>query len=331
MKKIAIITGGTAGHVFPAIALAKELQKENTVKIITDERGAKFIDDSFETVILPIRRFSKKTFLFKGIWLLIKSIIAIKDSKKTIFFGSYASFFPYIASFLLGKKRIIYQLDSHITRLNRILIPSAHHVLYAFAQTNFEIFRKKINKTCCGIPLRDEFEYEFPKNKITTQIAIIGGSLGSNYWKELLNYLFENLDLHLQKKLKFKIQSKNTSTKEFEDNKNIEFKEFYNTSELFKESDLVISRAGATSICEISAIGRPCALFAWEKSLENHQEKNAINYSKISKATINSKKEVLELIEKLQSFKYKLKLSQKAADAFPQYAKIRAAKIIQKI
>jgi len=274
--QIIFCAGGTAGHTFPAAALAKEVKDSGRVTaLITDLRGAKYVKDEFDYVYkLPISRLGLAYFL-KAPYMMLKSLWFVLRARKVVCFGGYVSLFPFIAAIILRKERIVYQLDSHITRLNRLLIPFATTVLYGFAQTNF---RKPKNTYCFGIPVRKGFEFSFIKKGDYLNIAIIGGSLGSTYWQDLLVETLSMVPEHVRKTIRLFIQTRE-STQALDRFKlaSIESKPFYDTAELFSKSHLIIARAGATSIAEISSVARAAYLVPWENAVENHQYENARN------------------------------------------------------
>lgn len=325
---IVLCAGGTAGHVFPALALAEKLGSKNC-KIITDKRGEKYItkEAKLEKTTLPIRALNYKFFL-KSFALFFKSISAIKKSKIVVSFGGYTSLFPFLAAKIMRKKFYIYQLDSHVTRLHRFISKYSDKIFCSFPQTNF--FKIKNTPIFSGIPLRQNFEFSpIPKFEGKLKISIIGGSLGSNFWEQLISSVLHELK-DLSKKISLTIQTKKEPKflKKFE-LADLNWAEFYETAQLFKESHLIISRAGASTISEISAIGRPAFLVPWGKSMENHQQKNAENYSKISKCEYGNEKDYLLLANLIRKIfldpKNLNRLSESAATALPQYASHKAA------
>jgi len=322
---IIFAAGGTAGHIFPAAALASELKNYGlTTRLIVDKRGSKFIqkdNESFDDMItLPISRLNWIYFL-KSPYLLLKSLYTIKNAKQVICFGGYTSLFPFLAALILRKERIIYQLDSHITRLNRLLIPFANKVFYGFAQTNLKNYKKSY---CFGIPVRKGFEFSFIKKDKTLNIAIIGGSLGSNYWQSLISQAMEFIPDHIRSSISLKIQTNQSIDflKKF-NLSSLEKQEFYDTAKLFTASHLIIARAGAASIAEISSIARAAYLVPWNRSIENHQYKNAKNYSHFKGAEFgNDPKQLAEYIIKIaESNEFFYQICANASLSLPQFAK----------
>lgn len=329
MKKIIFVAGGTAGHVFPAVALSMQFKKtfENNVQtvLITDLRGAKFTNNEFdEIVVLPIERFGIKFFLISP-YLFLKSFFKIFKAEKIFFFGGYTTIFPFLSAFFQKKERIIIQLDSYVTRLNKLLIPIANKVFYSFAQTKLPSFK---NSFTIGPLIRDQFKFSYKKHDLNKfVITIVGGSLGSNYWKNLLKEALKHLNNSDLEKIELNIQT----------NENIDFlnniglglkkinrqKFFKNIHEIFATSDLIISRAGANTIFEISTIGRPAFLCPWKKAMQNHQYYNAKSYAKFSEIEFGEDPLILSAyIKKLmQDEAYYNKISKNSSSTFLPFGK----------
>ncbi len=333
MKKrdhIIFCAGGTAGHTFPAAALAKEIKDHGyKTTLITDLRGAKYVNDEFTRVnILPIARLGLGYFL-KSPYLMLKSGLIVFKCDKVVCFGGYVSLFPFIAATILRKETIIYQLDSHVTRLNRVLIPFATDVIYGFAQTNL---KQRRNTYCFGIPVRKGFEFSFIKKGEYLNIAVVGGSLGSAYWKKLIIDTLENLPEKMRHTIRLYIQTKDDIKGMFDKYNlaSVESKTFYDTAKLFSKCHLIIARAGATSIAEISSVARAAYLVPWESAVENHQYENARSYAGYKGAEFgNDSKKLAEYIIKIaQSNEYFYQVCDNASKAFPQYAKNKASAFI---
>jgi UDP-N-acetylglucosamine--N-acetylmuramyl-(pentapeptide) pyrophosphoryl-undecaprenol N-acetylglucosamine transferase len=327
--KIIFCAGGTAGHVFPAVALAAQLKEQNcNIVLITDKRGFKYVKTEFDKVYkLPVSRLGLMLFL-KSPYLFLKSLFILITAKKIICFGGYVSFFPFIVALLLGKKRVIYQLDSHVTRLNRWLIPFANEVFYGFPQTDL---KKEKNTYCFGIPVRTGFEFSYIEKGEFLNIAIIGGSLGSNYWKDLLMDTLLLLPNNIRSTIKIRIQtSENLDFLKQFNLASYEKQIFYDTAQLFKQSHLIIARAGAASIAEMSSVARAAYLVPWENALEDHQYHNAKVYAKSHGAEFGKSGQQLAnyIIKIAQSSEFFYQVCENASRAMPQFAKNKAGAFI---
>ena len=129
-KKILIATGGTGGHIFPALSLAKNLIKKNyDIILTTDKRGLKYLGDASE---INFKKITSSPLIRKNILTLIQSVLLICYSTlKSLFLlflnrpriiigmGGYSSFPVCIAAAILKIKFIIYENNLIIGRANK--------------------------------------------------------------------------------------------------------------------------------------------------------------------------------------------------------------------
>ena len=114
-KKIAFCSGGTGGHIFPAISLINSLKSENEIILITDQRAIKYIDfPKYKVKILNLSPLSKNKLIYgfvsflKIIYSTFKSIFFLKKEKIDVIlgFGGYVSFPILLSGKILNKKFI---------------------------------------------------------------------------------------------------------------------------------------------------------------------------------------------------------------------------------
>lgn len=333
MEKIILSAGGTGGHVFPACALSMELRKNGFYTIlITDQRGEKYIKNEFnEVIILPISTLNWKFFVYSP-FLFIRCLLKGFRVKKTIGFGGYSSLFPMLIAMISFKKFFIVQLDSIVTRLNHFFLNYACQVFYLFPQTSFKKFLPNFYLT--GIPLRSGFEFSFIRHSQENfVISILGGSLGSTYWKDLIFQFARDLDPKIRQSISFCIQTEeDISFLDCFSFKSIETKAFFDTKMLFKKSHLIISRCGANTLAEIVSVGRPAFLVPWEKSMENHQQKNAENLLFFDGCRTGDQSDLLEFFSRLYDDEsFFVKTCSNMASSFEFNGKKRIVEIIHSI
>jgi UDP-N-acetylglucosamine--N-acetylmuramyl-(pentapeptide) pyrophosphoryl-undecaprenol N-acetylglucosamine transferase len=164
-KKIAIVTGGTGGHIFPARSTALALCKSGLdVTILADSKYLKYqqISDPYYTKI--INSSSLKSGL-KGLVAGARIVLGIFQSliwilfnrpNTIVAFGGYPTFPVLIAAIILKKKIILHEQNAHLGKVNRIFIRHAHLVALTYKQTD-GIAPEYISKTkYVGNPIREE-------------------------------------------------------------------------------------------------------------------------------------------------------------------------------
>ena len=300
--KIIISGGGSGGHIFPAVAIAKSLKQKNQnidflfVGAKDKMEMEKIPKEGFKIVGLWISGFHRGEILrnllfpFKLILSLIKSILLIINFKPNLVIGTggFASGpILYVAS-KFNIPTLIQEQNSYAGITNKIL--SKHVDLICVAHENMErFFFPKEKLLLRVIPLekniietsRNEKDIErlFSLNSENKTVLIIGGSLGAKTINETiekdleklkdnsLNVIWQTGDSFSQranKKIK-EINTKGVSTHKFI--KRIEL--------AYEAADIIVSRAGAIAISELCVLGKPTILIPSPNVAENHQYKNA--------------------------------------------------------
>lgn len=277
-------TGGTGGHIFPAISVAKSL--ELPVIFLTGKYGMEkkiFEKEKIKCKTLPIKgisgiSFGKKVIRsFAVLYSLIISLYYILkiNPKIIVGFGGYASFPVLFWAKILNKKYFLQEQNSIPGFVTRFFSKKAKAIFTGFPQINLEG-----KQYFTGNPLRDEFYNIPPKERILfpLNIFIIGGSQGSKFLDEVIIKIIPEIK---DKPIKINHQAKRESIPYLEK----KYKEFGLDYELFEftespwayysKADLVICRAGALTVSEVISSGR-CAIFIpFKGAAENHQYFNA--------------------------------------------------------
>ena len=296
--KIVIAAGGTGGHIFPAIALAKKFRADGH-KVILAGTGNElekkiFSEHDFETEYFESRLKGsstiKKFFLSLRKNKEIKSYLEKNNHDLIIGMGGYAS-----SEFCLAAQKktcvIIHEQNSIAGRTNRFLIinRSANAAIEGLPDS-FTSFIKFLmsypdDLVYLGNPVRDEILNiqktlrSFPDKLKKPRIFIMGGSQGARSINmaapEAINLLSQDLPMEVihdtgendfdvvnEKYIDFGIDAEVASF-----NTNIE--------KAYEWADLLIGRAGAMTVSETSAIGLPSILIPFPYALDNHQLFNA--------------------------------------------------------
>jgi UDP-N-acetylglucosamine--N-acetylmuramyl-(pentapeptide) pyrophosphoryl-undecaprenol N-acetylglucosamine transferase len=318
--RILIAGGGTGGHVYPGIAIAKELKSaDQNVEVL-------FVGTAqgLENKIVPKEGFKLKTIRSKGInrnsvidniKTLNINIAGLKDAKAivkdfkpdiAIGTGGYVTG-PVILVCALSKVRTIIHESNVIPGVaNKILSRFVDYIAISYKDTKkyFKVADSKIKVT--GNPVRkDLFLYKKFQSKYAlgfdTQkplIVSVGGSRGAqNINAAILNYINEFLPSSIQflfitgENQYDKIMGKLDMTK----HKNLKVVPFsYKMPQVYAASDLIICRAGAMTISEVSASGVPSILIPSPYVAENHQEYNARALKRAGSAKIILEKNLNE-------------------------------------
>ncbi len=280
---IILAAGGTGGHVFPAVALAEELEKRNyKVIFATDERGLKYLGKYGNSAIVQKTDTSSRARLYldlvKNIFKSFFKLFRLKP-KIVIGFGGYPSV-PFVAAFQLRLGlTIIHEQNAVIGKANDLLSKMAYKIVTSFPKTiGIPIIRIE---NYIGNPTRFEKQYDSvkaPSNDVFT-ILIFGGSQGASIFSEkILDAIcklseYEEIKVYHQGRKEDIAKIKSAYDKFNIENTTSDF--FANIDELYKKSDLVISRSGASTIFEIIGFKKPSILIPYKNSINGDQEENA--------------------------------------------------------
>ena len=325
-KKILIATGGTGGHIFPALSLAKNLIKKNyDIILTTDKRGLKYLGDASE---INFKKITSSPLIRKNILTLIQSVLLICYSTlKPLFLlflnrpriiigmGGYSSFPVCIAAAILKIKFIIYENNLIIGRANKYLLNFAEKIFVSYkdlegiSEKNLKkiivvgnIIREEIIK----LNLHDDFKNELD----TINILVLGGSQGAKIFAEKLPKVFKDLKengISLRIYQQCQSNQKNELSK-FYKNENIKFEIFSFTnkiSDYYIKSNLVITRSGASALGELINVKIPLIAIPLPTSADNHQYKNAKFYEKKGMCFLLEEKNISENLYNLISSNFK--------------------------
>jgi len=290
--KVIIAGGGTGGHLFPGIAVAREIQRRrpgSTILFVGAQQG-------IETKIVPREGFELRTLPIGGVKGLgigrqVRNLIGmasgvfkartiLRDFKPdaVIGVGGYASFPMLSAAVLAGLPRVIMEQNAIPGLANRVLGKWMNFVAVTDARTR-SFFGERAIVT--GNPVRPEFKSIGPKRHAAPYtILVFGGSQGA---QSINRAVMDGLDslLDWKEQLRFVHQ---TGERQLEEVKNAygsrgfhaDVRTFFdNFHEQYAAADLIVSRSGATTVAEIKAAGRAAILIPFPFAADDHQTKNA--------------------------------------------------------
>lgn len=341
MKKVILTTGGTGGHIYPALSVAEELKKKEVdilfvgskyrmEKEIVPEAGYKFIG-------LDIKPFNNFRSIYRLMKSFIKSLILIIKEKPDaiIGFGNYTMVPVILAGFLMRRKIYLQEQNCKYGAANNFFYKFANKTFLAFDKTFEESPIKYQTKLeVLGNPLRDKFYYldrEEERKKLKLQenermLLITGGSLGA---KSINDAVLENWQ-KFYKTPGLRIYWA-TGRKHFEEINNqinqlkandIIKPYFENMAEIMCAADLLMCRAGALTISELIQLEKPSILIPYNyvgqnsnaKILEEREATVIINNEHVDKA-IDKSISIITDVEKLNLMKSRLKTLKKGKSA----------------
>ena len=292
-KNFLITTGGSGGHVIPAMILYQHLSKETNVIISTDKRGLRYLDKNnlpVEVINTPklnnIVLFPINVFII--LFLTIKSYFLLKQKKieKIFSTGGYMSIPLILAAKFLRIDIYLIEPNQVLGRSNRYFLKSCKKIFcYSDEIKNFPNMYK--DKIIIINPLVRENTYNVEKNfenKKKFNILVIGGSQGASFFDKDLKNSIINISKKKTIKIIHQTSEKNISSlKDFYSDNNIEniiFSYKKNLVDIIKEADLCITRAGASTLAELSVLNIPFIAVPLPTSKDNHQLENANYYKK---------------------------------------------------
>tara|TARA_B100000029_G_scaffold409820_1_gene411512 strand:+ start:1361 stop:2446 length:1086 start_codon:yes stop_codon:yes gene_type:complete len=330
-KKIIFSTGGTGGHIFPAINLMQHFSEQGyEVLIVTDIRGKEFIKKyaKFDSYVLNAGTFTNKSLikkflsLFVIVYSMIQSIFIIKKEKPNLIFGfgGYVSFPISFVSKFFNLPLVIYENNLILGRANRYLASISKKILLA-KKIDINFPKKCEYKTFIVGPILSKNIINYSKenkknNNENFSILILGGSQGAEIFGAVLPSVIKRL-----KDEGYKIEITQQCTKSqkasiekfYKDNniKNYVFEFEKNVLKLILSADLAITRSGASSTAELVHTITPFIAIPLPDSIDNHQYLNGKYYEKkgccmfLDQTNFN-KENLFKLIEECINNKKKL-------------------------
>ena len=305
--KVVISGGGTGGHIYPAIAIAKQilLEKKNAEILFIGAEGRmemeKIPEHGFKIIglkVVGIQRSLSMPSLLKNLKFPFLLLQSFNNAKKVLVkfkpnivvgVGGYASGPTLKMAQKLGIPTLIQEQNSFAGLTNKWL--SKKSIKICVAYENMETFFDPKKIVLTGNPVRKDIEdlttkinegrNYFNVKKNQKVILVLGGSLGA---KSINNGIIKSMDNLSDKNIKliwqvgkryFDEVDALLTKKKLE---NVQATAFINRMDLaYSISDLVISRAGALSISELTLAGKPSILVPSPNVSEDHQTKNAMS------------------------------------------------------
>jgi UDP-N-acetylglucosamine--N-acetylmuramyl-(pentapeptide) pyrophosphoryl-undecaprenol N-acetylglucosamine transferase len=296
--RILIMAGGTGGHIFPALAVAKRLQQQDHV---VHWLGSRYGMEAGVTATnaIPIHFISIAGIRGKGLitkilapWhlyvALLQSIWVLWRFKPDVVLGmgGYVTGPAGMASWLLRKRLIIHEQNAIAGMTNQILARFSYKVLEGFPHS----FTRKVATMVTGNPVREDFNRLLPPAKRVSRnantglkILVIGGSGGAQVLNNTIPQILSNWPAavikptiwhqagkkHLKDTQQYYLQHGITDS-------NVKLVDFINDMpNAYAWADIIICRSGALTVAEIASVGVASILIPYPYAVDDHQTKNA--------------------------------------------------------
>lgn len=290
-KTLMVMAGGTGGHVYPAMAVADYLKARgwNIVWLCTE--------GGMENRLIEAKDYQKAMITMRGVrgkgllgWLLlpVKLGIALAQSYKAITqyrpnlvlgMGGFAAFPGGVMAWLLRKPLVIHEQNSVAGLTNKTLAHFAKKVLAAFPASFGS------NATLVGNPVRADIteilspELRLDKHTDTLRLLVVGGSLGAQALNEVLPKALAEISLEKRPQVVHQAGEKHIAA--LSENYQAagveaEAKAFIqDMAAMYNWADIVVCRAGALTVAEVSAAGVASVLVPFPHAVDDHQTTNA--------------------------------------------------------
>ena len=311
-ENVLITTGGSGGHVIPAMILYDHLSNYTHVTISTDRRGSRFLDkDNYNYNLIDTPRLKNILFLpinlILILYLTLKSCFLLKNKKigKLISTGGYMSLPLILAAKMLNLKIYLLEPNMVLGRANKFFLKSCRKIFcYTEQVKNFPENLKR--KMVIINPLVRENIYKLNQSsnkRDKINILIVGGSQGASIFDKNLKNSIVNISKKFPLNIIQQTNYKNiTQLKDFYYKHNVEniiFSFDKNFDNIIKKTDLCLTRAGASTLAELSVLNIPFIAVPLPTSIDNHQFENANFYKNYDCCWIIEQKFFEEKIEEV--------------------------------
>lgn len=357
-RKILICGGGTAGHVYPAVAIIEYIQKNYpTAKLlyVGIEKGmeGKFISElRVDFKKIKILGLSNGSSFFEKLWNFLKFLFFLKigffQSVKIILkfnpdfilgMGGYVCAPVLLASIILRRKFVLHEQNYIPGRVNRLFSRFAKRIFISFDETKKFLNVGSEKVIFAGNPVRERirnFSLENPDykkwglNEHRFSIVVFGGSLGAdkinNVTLGLYTYFRNCEDIQILlicgERFYKDLERKMDNIRNGKDKLIFRiFPYIHEMDEIYRIADLVVCRAGANTIAELAFCNIPAILVPYPWAVENHQYYNAEFLARNGKGILVLDKELSEKI-------LEEKLEELLADGRKKYMEMKEKKIM---
>ncbi|MFD1508865.1 undecaprenyldiphospho-muramoylpentapeptide beta-N-acetylglucosaminyltransferase [Lacimonas salitolerans] len=292
---LVIAAGGTGGHMFPAQALAEAMLRRGwRVRLSTDARGARYTGGFPHTV--EIVQISSATFARGGALaklavpfriaggVLAACVSMLRDRPDVVVgFGGYPSIPALVAAWALRRPRMIHEQNGVLGRVNRLFARRVDAVACGTWPTDLP---EGVEGLHTGNPVRAAVLERahagyIPPGDYPMSLLVIGGSQGARILSDVVPPAIAALPMEMLRHIRVSHQARDEDAERVaafyaENGIDADVQPFFkDVPRRMTEAQLVVSRSGASSVADISVIGRPAILIPYAAATGDHQTANA--------------------------------------------------------
>jgi UDP-N-acetylglucosamine--N-acetylmuramyl-(pentapeptide) pyrophosphoryl-undecaprenol N-acetylglucosamine transferase len=294
-----IVAGGTGGHMFPGVALARVLSARGyRVVFVSDTRGAAI---SRENLGLPenIERYAVSAGRIgggalttaRGVLALIKGFTEARRLMRrlqpslAVGFGGYPTVPPILAAGLSGVPTVIHEQNAVLGRANRRLARGARAFALSFENTARLSEAGAARARVVGNPVREEIAalaaHPYAPPTDIVQVLVLGGSLGAQVFSKIVPAAFKSMAPEARARFRIAQQCRPEDIEAVRATYRalqmpVDLATFFDdVPQRIARAHMVICRSGASTIAELTAAGRPALYVPYPHAADDHQTDNA--------------------------------------------------------
>ena len=296
-RHFVLAAGGTGGHMVPAAALAEELTKRgHRVALVSDARGVRFpgLFEDVQTHVIPAGRFSGGPIgwlkaarqMRQGRAMATELYRAFKPAA-VIGFGGYPAYPALSAAFAAGIRTAVHEQNAVLGRVNRLVAGRVDAIATSYPDTERLKPRHAAKAHMIGNPVRESVlalrakPYPLLEEEGIFRVLVTGGSQGASILSKVVPEGLSMLPVAFRRRLQVthqaRIEDIDAAREKYASLDIAADLATYlpDLPEQLAWSHLVIARAGASTIAELTAAGRPAILVPLPSATDDHQTANA--------------------------------------------------------
>ena len=311
-RPILIMAGGTGGHVYPALAVARALQEQaQDVVWLGTHRGleARVVpENGIDMEWISIRGLRRKGMLAMLLapisigWALLQSIgvIVRRRPAAVLGMGGFVSGPGGVAAWLTRRPLLIHEQNAAAGLTNRLLARLARVVLQAFPGS----FNSIAKVETVGNPVREEIAAvpepgaRYPEREGPLRLLVLGGSQGALALNETVPAALAHLDSGIRPVVRHQCgeATMHAAQEAYESSgADVELLPFIeDMAAAYAWADLVVCRAGALTVAELCAVGLPALFVPYPSAVDDHQTKNAGQMAEAGAAEIIQQRDLTD-------------------------------------